>query len=1120
MSENDQFTGEMTETSFGSLDLLREGVQLAGRYTIEKVVGAGGMGVVYRAHDDELDTTVALKVLRAERRLDDAAIARFRQEILLSRKVSHPNVVRIHDIGQDGDSVFLTMDIVDGVTLNDELSRGPLDLARALAVARNLASGLAAAHDEGVIHRDLKPANVLIADGGRAWLTDFGIAQAVGANGMTAEGKIAGTPNYLSPEQVRGDDVNEKSDIFSFGVLLHEMLSGKVPLVGDTFTETAARRAAGAKVDTSKLTDIPSGVRRIVERCMEPNPDDRYSSAHALVDDLSRGRAQIAFRRNTIRGGIAAAALLVMVGVGWIFFNSIQRPGEAIPTINGTAVETIARVAILPFQNETGDQSLNWIERSLPQSLSSSLAEQPALQIVEALRVFRTIEALHPSSDSLSSGDVRQIASLLEADKVVMARLIGENGKYRLEIISHSFPGGDQKKRNVNIGEEGVLAAADNIVAQLEDEFSVAAVNRAPITNVSENIAAMNAYNNGIGDLATGESVKAVEALQSSVELDPAFGAGWTALATAYAEVGARQDAFAAASKAIDLLESDSRDGKLAQAQRAALGGDPDLSLALYEQISNDYPNDDEARVQYAVQLGEAGKFGEAINQLTEVVERDPNHPRGWYLLGRFAVLSGGAQKAIDEYLVRALLIQNRIGSAQGRADVFNTLGLAHDRLGELDIARQHYRNAAELRESAGDKRGFARSLANIARLDLIQGNLNSAREILNQSLTVMTETGNIADIAEIRNEFGVLEEEAGNYTGALENYREALRLRRQLGDSGHAESYVNLAFTYMVLGEFDNAAAFARDAKAEYVAASDRHGEMTVLEIEGELAIASGDWDAALQAYLAELEISKELGSPFAEAVANGGIGLVSHHQGRPTAAMNAYERSLEIIEPLDDQRGIMEFRLRRAAALIAIFNAEKALEEIAPLAEFAENSNVGQRAEYYRILACANAMNGNNAESRKYFGLAADAAEESKSKALILKIALWDAFYFAVSSSDVAKQLYEEAEKFGHRPSSLRARLMYAEALLRDRNYEEAAALARSSLTPPNGVENWIGNWRLNWVAWQADKNGGLDFDGDEFKVAASTDIAAMIDEISPELRSGLIGLAEESMLEIDAP
>ncbi len=263
------------------------GQRFAERYLVESMLGRGGMGTVWAVIDVQLGERVALKVLHPDPRDASEAHERFRREVRLARRITHPNVARIYDIGDHEGIRYLTMECIVGRSLADMLVGGePWAPARALAMAEQIARGLAAAHACGVVHRDLKPANVLVEDSGRAVLTDFGIAFATtGDVKLTVDkGSWMGTPAYMSPEQVRGDDVDERSDVYALGTILFEMLTGRLPFVGDGVFALALARIQQPAIDPSTLVSLDEDVAALVRGCLAEDPRERPASAAELVE--------------------------------------------------------------------------------------------------------------------------------------------------------------------------------------------------------------------------------------------------------------------------------------------------------------------------------------------------------------------------------------------------------------------------------------------------------------------------------------------------------------------------------------------------------------------------------------------------------------------------------------------------------------------------------------------------------------------------------------------------------------------------------------------------------------------------------------------------------------------
>ena len=268
----------------------RVGTLFASRYDVTALLGKGGMGTVYRAIDRELDDEVALKVLLPDA-FDEGsgATQTLKQEIRLARKITHRNVVRTHDLGEAEGVRFLTMEYVPGTTLRDILDRrGVVALAPGLQIAKQVCRGLAAVHEAGIVHRDIKPPNIMVLPNGVVKLMDFGIARAAGGD-EPGDGSTVGTPYYMSPEQARGAAVDERSDIYSVGVVLYEMFTGTRPIGGATPVEVMRRHLSDEPRPITNLRpDLPALLERLVAACLAKSPDRRPPSASDLADALLR----------------------------------------------------------------------------------------------------------------------------------------------------------------------------------------------------------------------------------------------------------------------------------------------------------------------------------------------------------------------------------------------------------------------------------------------------------------------------------------------------------------------------------------------------------------------------------------------------------------------------------------------------------------------------------------------------------------------------------------------------------------------------------------------------------------------------------------------------------------
>ena len=284
-------TGGTTSEAI-TLTSLEPGAQLGPRYQIRRVLGSGGMGMVFQAHDTDLDEPVALKVLRPEiLMMDPTILERFKRETKVARRITHRNVVRTYDFGEVGGMKFISMEFVQGMTLKQLVrSKGALPVGVGVRIAKQACAGLAAAHEQGVVHRDIKPRNIMLTPQSEVKIMDFGIARPDEKGSMTQTGLIMGTPDYMSPEQAQGkQELDHRSDIYSMGIVLYELFTGELPFTGKSAIKIAMKHVQEQPKSPRQVNpSISEAVERVILRCIHKNPAERYQTVAQLQQDLFR----------------------------------------------------------------------------------------------------------------------------------------------------------------------------------------------------------------------------------------------------------------------------------------------------------------------------------------------------------------------------------------------------------------------------------------------------------------------------------------------------------------------------------------------------------------------------------------------------------------------------------------------------------------------------------------------------------------------------------------------------------------------------------------------------------------------------------------------------------------
>jgi TolB-like protein/Flp pilus assembly protein TadD len=723
--------------------------QTLGHYRVLEKIGEGGMGVVYRAHDERLDRDVALKVLPAGTLGDDAARKRLRREALALGRLNHPHIEAVYDFDSEGAVDFLVMEHVPGPTLADRLMSGALDEPEVLRLGQQLAAALEEAHGLGVVHRDLKPANIKVTPKGQLKVLDFGLAALLRPAGDADATRLAteaaaagGTVPYMAPEQLRGQPPDARSDIFATGVVLYEMAAGRRPFQGRVTTElTDAILHAPPPPPTRLRPELSRRLEDIVLKCLEKDPDDRYQSAKELGVDLRRLAAPstppeamaVAPGRRQPRGGrlavgLGAAGVVLLGVVGTI--TALNVGGWRDRLIGGGTETAVRSVAVLAFENLSGDPQNAYFSDGIAAEILSRLVSVPGLKVVSVRRVPGQ------TSDPRQVGREVGVAAVLEGDvrrdgnRVrVTARLTNATTG---QVMWASQPY-DRELADIFAVQSGIaLEIAGALETAMTPEVRKS-VERRP----TENLDAWDAYLRGIDYYRRSQEQRdmraAVTSFERAVSLDPKFAAAHAWLSRMHSQMwwmhyDRTPERVALARAAVDravALEPDSAEA------HTALGYyyywchlDYDRSLAEFRLALKARQNDSDVLSGMAFVFRRQGKFAEAVTALTQAAELDPRYASLLLNLGETLALVrdvAGAARWLDRtsaltpdwarpYGLKArylLRLGGDVAGARTSLTLANSLGVAEDHevayaASLLELSTRSYQAGLERLSSGG----------------------------------------------------------------------------------------------------------------------------------------------------------------------------------------------------------------------------------------------------------------------------------------------------------------------------------------------------------------------------------------------------------------------------------
>ena len=920
-------------------DALTTGDTFAGRYQIVEELGGGGMGKVYRAVDKKLNEEVALKLIKPEIALDRHTLERFQNELKVARKISHRHVGRMYELMEEGGRHFITMEYVPGQDLR-ALTRqtGQLTIGKAVAIAVQVCEGLAEAHRLGVIHRDLKPSNIIIDRQGNARIMDFGIARSIHAKSVTGEGVIIGTPEYMSPEQVEGGEVDLRSDIYSLGIVLYEMVTGRVPFEGDTPFTVGVKQKSERPRDPKELNpQVPADLSLLILRCLEKDPARRCQSADEVRLDLQKiekalptteraaaRKKALTSREITVKfqlkkALLPAVAIVVVLAGAFLAYRLLARK-PAAPAAPGKPT-----LAVLYFENISGDKTLDAWKTGLTELLITKLGQSRFLRVLDGNTIYSLLRRLNlDEARKYTKEDLTKVANAGGANYTLSGSLM-RAGQNIIVSMSLQQAGTGDVIRPISLeckSEEEIMTGVDDVARRIKQDLNMS---REQIMGDHDKEAgrittrspeAFKYYSEARKLHLQEDYQKSIDLMKKAVALDPEFAMAYRSMGSSYGNLKQPVEQRLNYQKAFDFKD------RVSDRERYAIEGDYyrlsektyGMAIDAYRALLDLYPDDTIANTNLGVLYTSMEEWDKAIECYQAILKN--NAPIAYGNLVECLQAKGELGKAeeiLQDYLrregdsvgVRARLAQ--IYALEGRTELalkeieqvlisdptninylpgkINVLALRDDLAG----AEAEVRKMIQGQNPVGVMIGWGEA----ATIAGFQGRIGKWVEAVKQGLELARKTGEPQAIMSFLLPYSYINQKTGNFRAAIQQLEEARRLAVESDNGGwerailHARGLAEVAAKS--LGQAERTAA---ELKALCEQAANRKEIRHYLSLRGAIELEKKDYAGAIENFNQVLPLAPTALPISWDLDVMAGLGNAYSAAGDKPKALEQYEK------------------------------------------------------------------------------------------------------------------------------------------------------------------------------------------------------------------------------------